>query len=168
MRVRVALLLAAFLGVAGCAQEPVAPQEAAPESGPVRSLAPERSRAADAALFARAQLGSPYRFGGASPAGFDCSGLVRYSYGQAGVSLPRETREQRKVARLLEPDGPFSAGDLLFFHFGGKGALHVGLYVGNGEFVHAPASGGKVRVERLDAPHWKQRFIEARRIDPAS
>lgn len=165
MTLRAALCIAAVSALAACAQQPIASNESTSVPEPGLQPAPEVSRAGDAAIFAMAQLGSPYRYGGTSPAGFDCSGLVRYSYGLAGVSLPRETREQRKVTRRLEPDDEIAAGDLLFFHFGKGGALHVGLYVGNGEFVHAPSSGGKVRLEQFDAPHWRKRFIEARRVE---
>ncbi len=168
MKLGLALFVAAALALSACAQQPISPNESAQVPEPALQPAPELSRAGDAAIFAMAQLGSPYRYGGTSPAGFDCSGLVRYSYGLAGVTLPRETREQRKVTRRLEPDDEIAAGDLLFFHFGKGGALHVGLYVGNGEFVHAPSSGGKVRVEQFDAPHWKKRFIEARRVESST
>lgn len=167
MSVRGALLAAVLLGLAGCAQQPIGEQETAQVPEPAQQPPPARSRAGDAAIFAMAQLGSPYKYGGTSPAGFDCSGLVRYSYGLVGVNLPRDTREQRKVTRLLEPGEDYVAGDLLFFRFGSKSSLHVGVWVGNGEFVHAPSSGGKVRVERLDAPHWQRRFIEARRVESA-
>ena len=169
MRATLALLVAALLGLAGCAEQPITgPDAVAMVPEPALQPAPELSQAGDAAIFAMGQLGSPYKFGGTSPAGFDCSGLVRYSYGLAGLTLPRETREQRKVTRRLEPDDALVTGDLLFFNYGKNGSLHVGLYVGNREFVHAPSSGGKVRVEPMDAPHWKKRFIEARRVDAAT
>jgi cell wall-associated NlpC family hydrolase len=168
MSARCALFAATLLGLAGCAQQPIAEHEAAQVAEPGQQQPPAQSRAGDAAIFAMAQLGSPYKYGGTSPAGFDCSGLVRYSYGLVGVTLPRDTREQRKVTRLLEPDEEYVAGDLLFFNFGSRGALHVGVWVGNGEFVHAPSSGGKVRIERFDAPHWQKRFIEARRVESAT
>jgi murein DD-endopeptidase len=166
MKLAPPLLVAALLGLSGCAEQPITGPGAAPMvPEPALQTAPELSRAGDAAVYAMAQLGSPYKFGGTSPAGFDCSGLVRYSYGLAGVALPRETREQRKVTRRLEPEDDVATGDLLFYSYGKNGSLHVGLYVGNREFVHAPSSGGKVRVEPMDAPHWKKRFIEARRVD---
>jgi len=169
MKLPLPLLLAALLGPIGCAEQPITgPDAAAMVPEPALQPAPELSRAGDAAIFAMAQLGSPYKFGGTSPAGFDCSGLVRYSYGLAGVALPRETREQRKVTRRLESDDDVATGDLVFYSYGKTGSLHVGLYVGNREFVHAPSSGGKVRVEPMDAPHWKKRFIEARRVDAAT
>ena len=149
MSLRRALLAAALLGLAGCAQQPIGERETAQIPEPAEQPPPAQSRAGDAAVFALAQLGSPYKYGGTSPAGFDCSGLVRYSYGLVGVDLPRDTREQRKATRLLEPGEDYIAGDLLFFRFGSKRALHVGVWVGNGEFVHAPSRGGKVRVELL-------------------
>lgn len=168
MNARCTLLAAVVLGLAGCAQQLIAEHESTAVLEPAQQPSPAQSRAGDAAIFAMAQLGSPYKYGGTSPAGFDCSGLVRYSYGLVGVTLPRDTREQRKVTRRLEPDEEWTAGDLLFFRFGGKNGLHVGVWVGNGEFVHAPSSGGKVRVERFDAPHWQKRFIEARRVESAA
>lgn len=124
-----------------------------------------RTLSDEAIVHAVAQIGSPYRFGGTTPAGFDCSGLVLYSYRLAGIDLPRDTREQRRATRRIERS-EVRSGDLLFFARGGREqALHVGLYVGDGEFVHAAYRGGSVRLERLDSPHWRRTFIEARRVD---
>ncbi|MCU0868596.1 MAG: C40 family peptidase, partial [Burkholderiales bacterium] len=97
---------------------------------------------------ARAQLGAPYRYGGASPSGFDCSGLVRWSYARAGVDLPRDTHSQRRRARPLHDLSALVPGDLLFYTRGRRGTLHVALYAGDGEFVHSPTSGQSVRVDR--------------------
>ena len=98
-------------------------------------------------------LGVAYVWGGSSPAGFDCSGLTQYVYAQIGVSLPRTSRDQfhagtsipRIRTDLLQP------GDLVFFGYGGDPDRihHVGLYVGDGDFIHAPASGDHVRVSSL-------------------
>lgn len=126
--------------------------------GRARGTAGER--AADAAL---TQLGKPYRFGGSDPdKGFDCSGLVHYSYAAAGVSVPRSTevlyRDFQKVsAKALR------RGDLVFFNVEGKKSSHVGIYLGRGEFVHAPSSGGRVRRESLDAAYWREHYAGARR-----
>ncbi len=161
--------LAALLAIAGCAQpSAVTSNQVDRPARPPLEAAPEADPADEAAMHAMAQLGSPYRFGGTTPAGFDCSGLVRYSYGLAGIALPRETGDQRRLAIPVASGEALRPGDLLFFRRGRNGALHVGMYVGHGEFVHAPSSGGEVRIERLEAPHWKQRFIEARRVAPAS
>jgi len=168
LRLRARPILAALLFVTGCAQQPVGPDGSTQVPEPALQPSQEQALAGEAAMHAMAQVGSPYRYGGTSPAGFDCSGLVRYSYGLAGLDLPRETREQRKLAAPIDREAELRPGDLLFFRRGRNGTLHVGLYVGHGEFVHAPSSGGQVRVERFDAPHWKKRFIEARRIAPAT
>ena len=108
-------------------------------------------------------VGARYRYGGANPAsGFDCSGLVQFSFGQAGVRLPRNTEEQRLAAHPVSVR-ELRAGDLLFFDLEGKKNSHVGIYAGGGIFVHAPSTGKEVRRDRLDTPFWKRRLSEARR-----
>jgi cell wall-associated NlpC family hydrolase len=108
-------------------------------------------------------VGKPYRYGGSSPSGFDCSGLVQYSYRQAGIALPRSTDEQRSASRLVKL-GDLRRGDLLFFNQEGKKYGHLGIYIGDGRFVHAPSSGKSVRSDRLDSPYWKKHLSEARRL----
>lgn len=120
---------------------------------------------AQAVTHALRLIGSPYRYGGTGPSGIDCSGLVRYSYQLAGVTLPRATGEQRAATRRLPSSEAMRAGDLVFFSRG-KTALHVGIFAGEGRFVHAATRGGGVRLETLAAPHWRQRFLEARRVAP--
>jgi len=107
-------------------------------------------------------VGKPYRYGGASPAGFDCSGLVLYSYRQAGVSLPHNTSQQRRASQPVKR-AELRRGDLLFFDQEGKKHSHVGIYVGSNRFVHAPSSGKYVRNDRLDNPYWKKHLSEIRR-----
>ena len=108
-------------------------------------------------------VGKPYRYGGSSPAGFDCSGLVLYSYKQAGLALPHNTDRQRTSSRAIKV-AELRPGDLLFFNQEGKKYGHVAIYVGKGQFVHAPSSGKSVRSDRLDNPYWKKHLSEARRI----
>jgi cell wall-associated NlpC family hydrolase len=108
--------------------------------------------------------GVPYRHGGSDPSGFDCSGFVQYVFKRVGALLPRETREQFLTGRRVDRD-KVKAGDLVFFQTVSRGASHVGLAIGDGEFVHAPSSRGVVRVERLATNYWAQRFVGARRID---
>ena len=108
-------------------------------------------------------LGKPYRFGDSTPAGFDCSGLVRFSFRQAGVSLPHNTAKQRSVSRPVRL-ADLRRGDLLFFDQEGKKNSHIGIYVGAGKFVHAPSSGKEVRIDRLDSPYWKKHLSEPRRL----
>jgi cell wall-associated NlpC family hydrolase len=150
--VAVATLIGAL---AGCAGAPSAPGAAAWRASPQQA-----AQAADVAL---AMVGRPYRFGGDAPSGFDCSGLVSYSYGRAGIEVSRETRSLRSQSLLIRP-ATLRRGDLVFFDQEGKKFSHVGLYLGDGRFVHAPSSGGRVRIDRLDADYWQRHFVEARRI----
>ncbi|MEO8628588.1 MAG: C40 family peptidase, partial [Betaproteobacteria bacterium] len=116
-----------------------------------------------AVVTALTMVGKPYRRGGNSPAGFDCSGLVQYSYADAGVAMPRDTRGLRLVGTRVQTR-ELAPGDLLFFDQDGRSRSHVGIYIGDDRFVHAPSTGGKVRIDRTDAPFWRRHFIEARRL----
>lgn len=107
--------------------------------------------------------GTPYRNGGADPAGFDCSGFVLYVFAQHGVVVPRKVSDQFKAGKDVTPSD-LEPGDLVFFTTVAPGASHVGIALGGGEFVHAPSSTGEVRVERLSAAYWASRFVGARRI----
>ncbi len=107
------------------------------------------------------QLGVPYQYGGNDPDGFDCSGLVQYSYARAGKSVPRTTRQMWSSTQSVRRQ-EIRAGDLLFFEVEGK-MSHVGLYVGDQRFVHAPSSGRSVSVESLHSPFYAQAFLRAGR-----
>jgi cell wall-associated NlpC family hydrolase len=144
--------------VGGCASTPQSPNVQRSEPGAVPADAGAR-----AAQHAAQLVGKPYRYGGTSPAtGFDCSGLVQWSYAQAGRKLPRSTDDQRHAASRVRAS-ELRRGDLVFFDQEGKKHGHVGIYVGNGEFVHAPSSGKRVRRDRLDAPYWSRHLSEVRR-----
>lgn len=123
----------------------------------------DRSTASKAAQHARNMVGKPYRYGGKTPAGFDCSGLVHYSFARAGITVPRTTRSQLGVGVPVSVRS-LRAGDLVFFDQEGKKFSHVGIYIGDGRFVHAPSSGKRVRIDRLDKRYWKKHFVAARRI----
>ncbi len=112
-------------------------------------------------------LGTPYRFGGATPAeGFDCSGYVAYVFSRSvGLTLPHYTGAQIKKGRPV-PSRQLLPADLVFFRISRWQPLHVGIYLGGNKFIHAPSSGGEVRVERLDHPYWKPRYRTARRLLP--
>jgi cell wall-associated NlpC family hydrolase len=108
--------------------------------------------------------GTSYRYGGADPRGFDCSGFTQYVFAQHRVALPRDVHNQfRTGAAVREED--LQPGDLLFFSTTAPGASHVGIALGPEEFVHAPSSTGVVRVERLSSSYWSRRFVGARRVD---
>jgi cell wall-associated NlpC family hydrolase len=131
-------------------------------TSPALSVAPsERSEVLAArqevVMDAIAQIGRPYRYGGASPReGFDCSGLVEYVFNRAGLRVPRDTRGQIAAVRSVERS-ELQAGDLVFFRVGRK-KLHVGIVVDDGRMVHAPSTGGRVEIVSLDSPYWARRF----------
>jgi cell wall-associated NlpC family hydrolase len=108
--------------------------------------------------------GSPYRNGGSDPTGFDCSGFVSYVFAQHGYSLPRSVGELFRTGREIPADA-IQPGDLVFFNTSGAGASHVGIVIGGDQFVHAPSTSGVVRVDRVSASYWAQRFVAARRVD---
>jgi cell wall-associated NlpC family hydrolase len=121
----------------------------------------------EAALQALSAVGVRYRYGGDSPqTGFDCSGLVMHVYDRAwGMALPRSTKDQRYVGRAVKRVD-LQPGDLVFYNTRNRPFSHVGIYLGDGNFVHAPRQGQRVRVESIDKPYWRARFNGARRLDP--
>jgi hypothetical protein len=113
---------------------------------------------------ARSNLGVRYKLGGAQPStGFDCSGLVQWTFAQYGIPMPRTTREQVKVGESVTKK-QLRPGDLVVFKISGRNNLHTGIYTGNGKFVHSPGSGKRVREDALEAKYWKGRFLTARRV----
>ena len=147
------VLCIALLGmVAGCAGTPKAGIGSYNQS--------RGDKAADTAL---TMLDRPYRYRGETPKGFDCSGLVRYSYLNAGLDVPHGTKALLKVTRSVHR-GDARKGDLIFFVQAGRKYSHVGIYVGDDEFVHAPSTGGRVRIDRLDDPYWKKHYLDTRRF----
>ena len=110
------------------------------------------------------QVGRPYRYGGDTPDGFDCSGLVAYSYAQAGISVPHFTGALLKAGSSIDLDDA-RPGDLLFYRFDkSPNALHVAIYLGHGKMVHAPAAGREVSVVHIDDRPWPDRFLKAERL----
>jgi len=133
-------------------------------STPPRPIGKYSAAAADkAADIALTMVGRPYQYRGDSPKGFDCSGLVRYSYLAAGMDLPHGTDFLRqRTVPILSRD--MRRGDLLFFEQSGKKYSHVGILTSKNKFVHAPSTGKRVREDNLDDPYWKKHFLGARRI----
>ena len=154
-RLCLAILLSSMPMLAACSGSPEIPKQST-----VRASDEVGSKAI---VFAKQMLGKPYKYAGDTPAGFDCSGLVKYSYGRAGIFMPRDTQSQHRVSVLVSARG-LREGDLLFFDQEGKKKSHVGMYIGNGRFIHAPSSGGKVRIDSMNAEYWKKHFVEARRV----
>lgn len=123
-----------------------------------------RKLVADTAV---AQIGVPYRYGGNDPSGFDCSGLVQYAYGEAGVVLPRGTSELLKVGKRVSYSD-VRVGDLLFYKFSDRKrpSMHVAIYLGDDWMVHAPSSGKEVVKTRADEKPWPKRYVAAIRVLP--
>jgi murein DD-endopeptidase len=111
---------------------------------------------------ATSMIGQPYRFGGAAPGGFDCSGLVVYAAANAGIRVPRTAAEQLQFGSPVKR-AELQAGDLVFMHLSGK-ELHVAIALDRQLFVHAPSSGGRVRIDSLLARPYAKGFIAARRV----
>lgn len=146
-------LLALLMLLAGCGGKPARPDPAAARS------------ANDVLMRAIGLVGTPYRYGGNTPAsGFDCSGLIGFVFRDSvGMSLPRTTSELSAMKVTKVKVDRLTPGDLVFF--GGRGGInHAGIYVGDGRFVHAPSSGGTVRLDALGARYWQERFAFGRRV----
>lgn len=124
------------------------------------------SAASDLVMTAMGFLGVPYKRGGSNATeGFDCSGFVRSMFEQSiGLVLPRRAEEQAKATAIIARD-ELRPGDLVFFNTMRRAFSHVGIYLGDGKFIHAPRTGARVRVEDMRQAYWTQRFNGARRVD---
>ena len=153
-----ALAALVLLALAGCSTAWQGRVATGP--GPTEVVA-AKSAGHKAASIALRQVGIPYRYGGRTPSGFDCSGLVQYSYSKAGKFVPRTTGQ---LWSALQPvaTAEMKPGDVLFFRIKGK-MSHVGLYLGDSQFVHAPSSGRTVSVASLATPFYSGSFIRAGR-----
>ncbi len=148
------LLFAALLGACSTVKKDVR----APDSHSHAAAGPVTS-------YARSLIGTPYKYGGNSPdTGFDCSGFVGHVFKRSlGISLPRSAQdisrrgEPVKLAQLRE-------GDLVFYDTNSRSFSHVGIYLGDARFIHAPSSGGSVRIENMNLDYWQKHYNGARRI----
>ena len=147
-------LALAALALGGCA-------------GHAQRAGPNVSTGTAISALAVSLIGSPYQFGGADAAGFDCSGLALYVHERFGLAIPRTAAEQRRAARAVPLD-ELAPGDLLFFHIHTRGVDHVGIYTGGGRFVHAPRAGGTVAYGELSEGYYRARLVSAGRFWDAS
>ena len=145
------------VALAGCASSP---KQAPPPS------AEAMKSGADVAVFAMALMDTPYRYGAQNPSeGFDCSGLIVHTYRSVlGLSLPRTVAQMQAWGKAVEPQARIP-GDLILFAPGPghRAPTHGGIYVGQNRFVHAPSTGGRVRLDSLKAPHWERQQLIVRR-----
>ena len=111
-------------------------------------------------------VGTPYRYGGTHPdTGLDCSGLIDFVFLEAaGLKLPRTTRELIDIDAKAVDRGDLQAGDLIYFNSRGGRVSHIGIYVGEERFVHAPSTGGLVRIDKLNTPYWTRFYVGAKRV----
>ena len=154
------LALAGLAGLAGCA----APmKEGRPDVVPPRPSPMSDMQAAEAALLALGLVGTPYRYGGNTPeAGFDCSGLIGFVYWRAaGIAPPRTVAQISRWGQSVSA-GELRAGDLVIFGSGGS-ATHAAIHAGESRFVHAPSTGGTVRLNAIHERYWATRLIDYRR-----
>ena len=163
-------LIAAALLIAACGTAPKPPKTHAARTQTARAPAPKTIRISHIGRTAGGQelmlhsldlVGTPYRWGGSSDTGFDCSGMVQYVYKNAiGVNLPRSSRDMAAASRTISPR-ELQSGDLVFFNTSGRGISHVGLYLGGGKFLHAPRSGSTVQTESLSTLYYAKRLVKA-------
>lgn len=160
---RFTFVTALMLVMLGCGGQPIETRTAHGEQR--RPVAGEAQQSDEQRVVAVAldQIGVPYRYGGNDRSGFDCSGLVQYSYARAGIGVPRTTGQLWNAAQPVEKHR-LQPGDLLFFDIEGK-MSHVGLYVGDGHFVHAPSSGRSVSVGNLRSGYYAKALIRGGRIE---
>jgi cell wall-associated NlpC family hydrolase len=167
------------LAAAGCASAPppraTPPQIEVPPPPPAISAdddqawdgsggaAALRARGEQLAAFALSLRGTPYRYGGATREGFDCSGLVFYAHQHFGLTVPRTSRAQADEARAVKPR-KLAVGDLVFFKIGSRHVNHVGIYVGKNRFVHAPGAGKPVAINSLEDEFYADKFYSAGRF----
>lgn len=172
-------LCAALLALSACSMEPYRPVDYSrpassnryadkrPAARPEirRGVHRERQERQEIVAAALDMIGVPYRYGGTSPRrGFDCSGLVQYAHRQAGFEVPRTTGQQYR-AMIPVPRAALQPGDLVFFRIRGPRLIsHVGIYLGNGKFVHAPSTGKRVSIASLRDHYWRRHYAAAGRM----
>ncbi len=162
LRGTLSIFVVSFI-VGGCVAVVRTPSSAPPAAGEPLERRSLESAGEKLASVATALIGTPYRYGGDDPQGFDCSGLVFYAHDRIGVQVPRTTAEQLRAARRVARDS-LAPGDLVFFRGRARKVDHVGIYAGGGRFIHAPRSGNVVTYGYLADPYYRAHFAGAGRF----
>ena len=160
------LLMSITFGLLACAGPQVIHKSGLETSPPLAATSPPKTVVRPpltVVATARSVLGAPYRYGGASPDGFDCSGLVSYAYRSVGIAVPRSSSEQFRQSNRV-PLQNLQPGDLLFFRLNPPKVSHVAIYDRDGRFIHAPSSGKRVSYASLDNPYWRKHLVAAGRF----
>ena len=151
----IGMLLSSVVLSTACSLEPPRNSNV---SNNVRDTVPQHK----AVTIAEQMIGAPYRYGGNTPKGFDCSGLVYYSYSKAGYPIGRDSKSQIAQTITIDPRD-LRPGDLVFFDIEGSNT-HIGIYTGHGQFIHAPSSGKRVSYASMDEKYWRDHFVRAGRL----
>lgn len=163
LRPTLTIFVVSFLA-GGCAGTPRVPSAPGAEREPVGEVRAAGESAGEKLVrIASSYIGTPYKFGGDDPRGFDCSGLVFYSYDRLGLQVPRTAADQRRAAQHVKRN-ELTPGDLVFFRTTARSVDHVGIYAGDGRFIHAPRSGHVVSYAYLDDPYYRAHFVSAGRL----
>jgi cell wall-associated NlpC family hydrolase len=160
--------VAALLAERGLLAKPSSAENATAASAPTSFLQAMREKTSDMVVAAMNFLGVPYRMGGNTASeGFDCSGFTRHIFEMSlGLVLPRRADDQARASGLFEiARSELKPGDLVFFNTLRTTFSHVGIYIGDGKFIHSPRAGSAVRIENMRMSYWDQRFTGARRVD---
>jgi cell wall-associated NlpC family hydrolase len=160
MRLRTVLLLALTALVSACSTTPTMTGIG---SQPPQESAQTQSKRGDITFFSLGLIDTGYRFGGKNPeAGFDCSGMVSYVFREAAnIRVSGSAANIAKRGKEIDKE-QLQPGDLVFFNTLGRSYSHVGIYIGDGRFIHAPSTNGKVRIDQISNKYWAKRFEEAR------
>ncbi len=151
-------LLFIAIAISSCSQSPTRKPDGSSQR-PTQQTPSQSTQRNKVVQNAYQMLGSPYRYGGTTPKGFDCSGLTQHAYNASGITIPRVTGQQRDQSKTISSYSQLLPGDLIFFKTGRK-TNHVGIYTGNGKFIHASTGQRRVVKAKLDSPYWRKHFVK--------